>query len=495
MNKLNIFIFSCIFYISWIFINNFFENIYISLIALFFIELFFLVIYIKTKKFKLLFLFCNIFFIIWVFISNNFLIKVNENFNYLNNFLNKRTTIISEIQEVKEVKSDKIVYKTKILTLNNKKTPNKIFAEVHIKKFWDKRLEKWQIIESTTKIYNFKNFNGFSYKNYMISNWYYFRYFANNFKEIQKNEINIIEKNIISLRENLLSVIKKIYPENEAIFLWWILLWAREELPKELETNFNNSWLTHFIAVSGFNITILIVFFSIFVKFLPRALQVLTMLTIILLFVILVWPTPPVVRAWIMGFIGYLVLQNSRQWNILSIWLLTLAIMVSYSPFSINYDVSLHLSFLAVLWIIYTEKFFNNLFKFLPEFFEIRTAVSITFSALVFTLPVMIFNFWQLSTISPISNVLVSWSIPLAMLLWFLSIIWYFITAKIWIFIWFFAYLLLRWDIFVVNFFWSIEFLVLKTDFWVYKWFFEIIYLMALVFIVLYFRVNKKEEK
>lgn len=329
----------------------------------------------------------------------------------------------------------------------------------------------------------------------MISNWYYFRYFANNFKEIQKNEINIIEKNIISLRENLLSVIKKIYPENEAIFLWWILLWAREELPKELETNFNNSWLTHFIAVSWFNITILIVFFSIFVKILPRPLQILTMLTIILLFVILVWPTPPVVRAWIMGFIGYLVLQNSRQWNILSIWLLTLAIMVSYTPFSINYDVSLHLSFLAVLWIIYTEKFFNNLFKFLPEFFEIRTTVSITFSALVFTLPVMIFNFWQLSTISPISNVLVSWSIPLAMLLWFLSIIWYFMTAKIWIFIWFFAYLLLRWDIFVVNFFWSIEFLVLKTDFWIYKWFFEIIYLMTLVFIVLWFRINKKEEK
>lgn len=68
MNKLNIFIFSCIFYISWIFINNFFENIYLSLIALLFIELFFLVIYIKTKKFKLLFLFCNISFIIWVFI-------------------------------------------------------------------------------------------------------------------------------------------------------------------------------------------------------------------------------------------------------------------------------------------------------------------------------------------------------------------------------------------------------------------------------------------
>ena len=214
---------------------------------------------------------------------------------------------------------------------------------------------------------------------------------------------------------------------------------------------------------------------------------------IILLFVILVWPTPPVVRAWIMWFIGYLVLQNGRQWNILAIWLLTLVIMVSFNPFSINYDVSLHLSFLAVLWIIYTEKFFNNLFKFLPNIFEIRSAISITLSALVFTLPVMIFSFWQLSIISPISNLLISWSIPLAMLFWFLSVILYLVFAKLWIIIWFFAYLLLKWDITVVNTFWSMDFLVLKTNFWEYKWYYELIYLIAIAFIIIYFMANKKE--
>ena len=38
-------------------------------------------------------------------------------------------------------------------------------------------------------------------------------------EKLSKNEINKIEEYLISLRENLLSVIKKIYPEEEAIFL------------------------------------------------------------------------------------------------------------------------------------------------------------------------------------------------------------------------------------------------------------------------------------
>lgn len=327
----------------------------------------------------------------------------------------------------------------------------------------------------------------------MLSNWYYFKQFANKYEKIKKNEINFIEKNIIQLRENLLNIIKENFPQNEAIFLGWILLWAREELPIELKQNFNNSWLTHFIAVSWFNITILIVFFSVFIKYLPKTLQILTMFIIIFLFVILVWPSAPVIRAWIMRFIGYLVLQNGRQWNILAISLLTLLIMVTYNPLSINYDVSLHLSFLAVFWIIYTEKFFNKIFSFLPIFFEIRSAISITFSAMVFTLPIMIFWFWQISIISPISNLLVSWSIPLVMLFWFLSVIFFIFFPFLWSIIWFFAFLLLKWNILIVNFFWSKEFLVLKTDFWENAWYFQIIYLIFFVFIIMYFKANKKE--
>jgi hypothetical protein len=67
--------------------------------------------------------------------------------------------------------------------------------------------------------------------------------------------------------------------------------------------------------------------------------------------------------------------------------------LILYSPLSLNYDISLHLSFLAVLGIIYTQKFFSKIFSFLPEILAIREAFVMTLSALSFSLPVMIFDF------------------------------------------------------------------------------------------------------
>jgi competence protein ComEC len=102
--------------------------------------------------------------------------------------------------------------------------------------------------------------------------------------------------------------------------------------------------------------------------------------------------------------------------------------MIILSPFSLNYDVSLHLSFLAVLGIIYTQKFFDNLFNFLPNFLEIKTAFVLTLSALVFTLPIMIFNFGQVSILAPFANIAVTWTIPIAMLFGFISILVHFVS-------------------------------------------------------------------
>lgn len=489
MKKVNIFIIWASFYIAWIFINNFFQNIYYSIIVLSILGLFFGFLLFKRKEIIKFFIIFLVFFLFWIFISELNLYKIKENFNFLENF-NWKVEIISKIDSIKELKNWNIIYKGKILKINEKTPKNTFYNEIIIKDKYE-RLKKWEIIKNFSKMYLYKNSEKFSYKNYMLTNWYYFKNYANSYKKIWFEKPFKIEEILINFRENILSIIKNNYPEREAIFLWWILIWAREELPEELKQNFNNSWLTHFIAVSWFNITILILFFWIFIKFLPNFAKIWTMSIIIFLFVMLVWPTPPVVRAWIMWFIWFLVLQKWRNWNILSIALLTLILMISFNPLSINYDVSLHLSFLAVFWIIYTEKFFNKLFSFLPNIFEIRTAVSITFAALSFTLPIMMFGFWQVSIIAPLTNLLVSWSIPIAMLFWFISIIFFYFFEQFWFIFWYFTYLFLRWNIEIVNFFWSLNFSVIKTDFWEYSWYYQIIYLIILTFLIIY--LNKKD--
>jgi competence protein ComEC len=90
------------------------------------------------------------------------------------------------------------------------------------------------------------------------------------------------------IREGLLSRMSTIFPEHEAIFLGGILFGARENIPDDLKEDFNNSGLTHFIAVSGFNITLCIIFTTFFFSFLPtwgRIIAVSTTITFFCIFV------------------------------------------------------------------------------------------------------------------------------------------------------------------------------------------------------------------
>jgi competence protein ComEC len=67
-----------------------------------------------------------------------------------------------------------------------------------------------------------------------------------------------------------------------------------------LKTNFNNSGLTHLIAVSGFNITIIVIFLSFLLKIFPVYLRIFLVTSFIIIFTMIVGANPAVVRASIM---------------------------------------------------------------------------------------------------------------------------------------------------------------------------------------------------
>jgi len=65
---------------------------------------------------------------------------------------------------------------------------------------------------------------------------------------------------------------------------------------------------------------------------------------------------------------------------------------------------------------MYTQDFFTKIFSWIPSTFAIREAFVLTLSALSFSLPIMIFQFGQVSLLAPFANIAVTWTIPLAML-------------------------------------------------------------------------------
>ena len=482
-------------FLFWVFLNNYFIDYGLSIIIFLFLSVFilnFIIYFGRYKLYFLYFLFIFIGFILWIFISNSHLEVVDKNLSFIeaydNNFYSEIKIEIKDTYKIKEYENE---YIAKLISIND---IDLVIKDIEI--LWLVKIAKnfkvksWDIIKSKSKIILINDFNEFEYKNFMLSKNIYFKTYLPFIDIIWDNNQNSIITQIDILREESLKIIYDIYPQNEAIFLWWILLWARESLPEDLKQNFNNSWLTHFIAVSGFNITILIIFFSFLFKGLPIFLKTILITIVIVLFTLLVWDTAPVIRASIMWLIAYYILMSGRKWSVFTILMFTAFVMAIISPFILNYDVSFALSFLAVFWIVYTQKFWKKVFNFMPETLAIREAFVLTMSALVFTLPIMLFNFWQVSILSPLANVAVTWTIPIAMLLWFISILAYIINPFFWYAVWYLDWIFLKWDMLVVNFFWTKDFSVFQYDFWEYKNYIQTVYFLSIIFIILYFKLK-----
>ena len=475
-----------------IFINNLFEYAFTKKLLIILWLVFFIYIIFK-KKYLYYCAIIILWWIIWIFISQNLLFQLNEKNNYTQSLHSVKNDYKLEINQLTKKELGENQYSAKILDINNEKTLYDLDIIINVPSIY--KIDIWDRISSNWKLYIFKNTSDFQYKEFMNSKNIFASMNIYNLENIWHNPQNQIKISAKNIRESFLEIIYNIYPKNEAIFLWGILLWARESLSDEIKEDFNNSWLTHFIAVSWFNITILIIFVWFLVKYFPRILQIIIIWSFIIFFVLIVWDTAPVIRAAIMWLLWYIILLSWRKWHWYTLLVFTAWIMVLFSPYSLNYDVSLHLSFLAVLWIIFTQDFYKKMFSWVTETLAIKEALVLTFAALTFTLPLMLFNFWQVSILSPIANISVTWTIPIAMLLGFISIIVYFVSPIFWEIIWYFTWLLLKFDMLVVDFFWNLEFSVFKYDFWIYKTEFLVLYFILSVFMLLYFNAKKKEEK
>lgn len=493
ISKNTLFNYFLISFLLGVFVNNIIGNIYLSILVLLLFVVLFFNFYLYIKKYFKIFLFIILWFIIGGYLSQYNLDKVLDKEILLETYFdNSRHELQFEIVDIYKIDTYVTQYKAILNKVDKVDMRKKILSIITVQNNYD--LEKWYVISTESYLNKIDNFDRFDYRNYMLSKNIYFTSYLNYIELIEIKDLSKIDSSLIILRNNFLWTIHKLYPENEALFLGWILLWAREGLPNSLKTSFNNSWSTHFIAVSGFNITILVIFFSFLFKYFPLLIRIILITTTIVLFTMLVWDTAPVIRASIMWLIWYYIMISGRKGSTWTIILFTALIMVFFSPLSINYDVSLHLSFLAVLWIFFTQSFFKKIFFFLPETMAIKEAFVLTMSAMSFSIPIMMFNFGQISLISPISNVAMAWTIPFAMFFGFISILVYPLSPAIWFILGYIDFLFLRYDMIIVDFFWNLDWALLHFDAWVYKNYFILLYFIVLWFIILYFKDEKEKQ-
>lgn len=477
--------------LGWIIGYNVLNDIFLSFIAIAFIILLWSFICLYYRQIFLSLMVLILWSLIWVWIWHNDGQKISEYSKKIDRYYGLYTVYTWEVMSVHK-RSD--FYDEYIVKLS--KVSDSVFTEniqyiLRVPKNFV--LEPRQIISHQGVMYALEDFDGFAYQSFMLSKDIYFSTSTNNIDNVSHNT-EWLKYKMYTMREHLLKNIASIFPWREAIFLWGILFWARENIPSELKEDFNNSWLTHFIAVSGFNITLCIIFISYIFWFLPLYIRSCLVILSIILFSFFVWLWAPVVRAAIMWILWYVFLQSWNKSNTLTLIAFTAVLMGLYSPLSLNYDVSLHLSFLAVIGIVYTQEIFMKLFSWIPSTFAIREAFVLTLSALSFSLPIMMFQFGQISLLAPFANIAVTWTIPLAMLWWAITLIVNFISPALWELIWYFTWILLRYDIAMVELFGNIDWALLRLDFWAYSNYLQVLYFMMLTYVLAIFHIKKKNQ-
>jgi len=250
------------------------------------------------------------------------------------------------------------------------------------------------------------------------------------------NEVSLLEKIKIKLFKGIFKVkktfqesIAKSIAEPNASFINGILLGSREDIPQKLKDDFNKTSTTHILAISGYNITIIAQYvMALFLFFMHRRKAFWFAVLGIFLFTILTGAQASVIRAAIMGILVMIAYQGGRFYNMTNSVIFAGALMILINPKVLRFDIGFQLSFLATLGLIYIAPLIKEKLKKFPEKWSLKENFIATVSAQIMVLPIILFNFQNLSLVSIPANVLILPIVPLTMLVGFvagvLGIVW-----------------------------------------------------------------------
>lgn len=239
---------------------------------------------------------------------------------------------------------------------------------------------------------------------------------------LAENQASYLKSQLFKLREGVVVNFQKTLVPEKAAFLSGITLGERAEFSKELKEKMNKSGTTHLTALSGQNITIIVIAVSSFFGFFTRRKLVfwLTFLTIIF-FVLMTGAEASVVRAAIMGGIIMLAKQIGRIHSMRNAIVAAALVMILYNPKILLFDLGFQLSFAALLGIVYLSPAIEKFLKLKQEigFLGWRENFLITTSAQLAVLPLILINFSNFSLLSLPANILILEAIPLTMIFGF----------------------------------------------------------------------------
>ncbi|QQS61363.1 MAG: ComEC/Rec2 family competence protein [Candidatus Moraniibacteriota bacterium] len=304
------------------------------------------------------------------------------------------------------------------------------------------------------------------------------------------------QSRLADMRSDWESRLEKILPFPESALGSGLLFGGTSRFSKEWEEKFNNTSMTHIVAVSGYNVTLLVQYFSLIAIAIGIRRQHSWWIGVLGIFFFLALIGFPAsgVRAGIMGILVLFAVRGGVIGSGTRALLLASAMMVFDNPFILRYDVGFQLSVLATAGIllgvpIIVTKWNKQKFPWIVEIFiEIFLT---TLAAQLFVLPLILGTFGSFSFLSLFANILILWNIPLVMFFLFFALVvssFSFFLAKLF---GLGASLILSYNLFVIDSISSFSFFSISS----FSMDFSYMYYGAILFVLFWYYVKNRRKK
>ena len=390
---------------------------------------------------KLIFTKQVIFLIIISSIISNTILIFQEK-RYENLYPEENITIEGIIISNQEEREYKNRYKLKVLTVNssNKYYSTQIYIEVKKDiqfEYGDKVLLQGGFRKGSEQ----RNTGGFDYQLYLKSIHIYGTLKVENYQKISSDNVNWIAKSINTIKLAITKNIENILEKEDVQIVKGLILGDTTTLEEELKEKFQVANISHVLAVSGMHIIYIVIGIEvIFKKLLGKRPVKYVVIFGLVFYMSITGFTSSIVRAGIMGMmniVAFLVYRKNDIWTSIAI---SLGIILIQNPYAIT-GVGLQLSYLGTIGIILFNKnirqYLDNIkwiknnirikrSKRISKIIEnLKNMISVTLSAQLMILPIMLYHFNMIGIYFVITNILVSIMIGPIM---FLSIIFIFST-------------------------------------------------------------------
>ncbi|MFA5309175.1 MAG: DNA internalization-related competence protein ComEC/Rec2 [Dehalococcoidales bacterium] len=160
---------------------------------------------------------------------------------------------------------------------------------------------------------------------------------------------------IYALRGRLADTLAEVLPEPQAALAQGILLGLRGNIPADLNQDFVRSGMSHLLAISGFNVSIMagiMLGVGLWLFGRKRYLYIWLALVAVWFYTVITGFNPPVVRAAVMASLFLIAEALGRQRSAAAALTLAAAVMVGINPYILG-DASFQLSFMAMAGLIF----------------------------------------------------------------------------------------------------------------------------------------------